>query len=71
MSQHHAATELATMGAKIAPAVGVVAADAAARTFLGVGLQDWVYLLTLAYLVFQIVVILPRVRRSFDEWFDK
>jgi hypothetical protein len=71
MSQHQHATELAAMGVKAAPALVVVAADATARTFLGVGLQEWVYLLTLAYLVFQIVVILPRVRRSFDEWFDK
>lgn len=71
MSQTQTAHDVATMGAKIAPAATVVAADAATRQFWGVGLQDWVYILTLAYLLFQIVVIIPRVRETIRGWFKR
>jgi hypothetical protein len=71
MSQHQHATELAAMGVKAAPALAVVAVDATSRKFLGVGLQDWVYLLTLAYLAFQIVVIMPRVKDTIKGWFKR
>jgi len=71
MSQHQAAQDVVVAGAKLAPAAAVVATDAAARQFLGVGLQDWVYILTLAYLLFQIVVILPRVKSTIKGWFKR
>lgn len=70
MSQH-AANEVAAAGIKLAPAGAVVVADGAARTIWGVGLQDWVYIATLLYLAFQIVVIMPRVVTTVQGWFKR
>lgn len=75
MSSH--AHDIITAGAKVAPAVGVVAADTAMRQLWGISFQDWVYILTAVYLVFQIVVIMPRLAqavktgwRTVMEWFS-
>lgn len=46
-----------TMAAKAAPAVTIVSAD----LVFGYSFETWVYILTAVYLVFQIVVILPKV----------
>lgn len=62
MSQQ--AHDVAVAGAKLAPAVGVVAADATMRQLWGLSFQDWVYILTAIYLVFQIVVIMPRLAEA-------
>jgi len=63
--------EVVAAGGKLAPAAVVVTSDAVARTFFGMSFQDWVYILTAAYLIFQIVVILPRVGGTIKGWFKR
>jgi len=47
--------ELATQAVKVAPPIAVSALNTA-----GMPLSEWIYILTAVYLVFQIIVIVPR-----------
>lgn len=71
MSSSQTAHDVAIAGAKLAPAVGVVAADATMRQLWGISFQDWVYILTAVYLAFQMIVIAPRVWHTIRGWFVK
>ena len=40
-------------------------------TFTGVQLQDWLIMATLLYTVIQIIIALPKLKQSFNEWRKK
>jgi len=40
-------------------------------TLAGVQLQDWLIMATILYTVIQIVIALPKLKQSFNEWRDK
>ena len=40
-------------------------------TLTGVQLQDWLIIATIIYTVIQIIISLPKLKRSFNEWRDK
>lgn len=63
--------EVVAAGGKLAPAAVVVTSDAVARKFFGMSLQDWVYVATLLYLGFQMVVIMPKVLTTWRGWLGK
>jgi len=67
MSQHQASLEVGTAAIKAAPVLAVAAAD----SVLGIPLQNWVYILTIVYLLFQLVVIAPKVPAVIIEFYRK
>jgi len=67
MSQHQAALDVGTAAMKAAPVLAVAAAD----SVLGIPLQSWVYILTIIYLLFQLVVIAPKVPAAMIEFYQK
>lgn len=40
-------------------------------TLAGVQLQDWLIMATILYTVIQIIIALPKLKKSFNEWRDK
>ena len=40
-------------------------------TFTGVQLQDWLVMVTILYTVIQIIIALPNLKQSFNEWRKK
>jgi hypothetical protein len=40
-------------------------------TVAGVQLQDWLIMATILYTVIQIIIALPKLKKSFNEWRDK
>ena len=40
-------------------------------TLAGVQLQDWLIMVTLLYTVIQIIIALPKLKQSFNEWRGK
>ena len=40
-------------------------------TVTGVQLQDWLIMVTLLYTVIQIIIALPKLKQSFNEWRKK
>lgn len=64
-SQQH--IEGASMAvAKASPPVAV-----SGLTLAGVQLQDWLIIATLIYTVIQIVILLPKLKQSLEEWGKK
>jgi len=67
MSQHQSALDVGTAAMKAAPVLAVAAAD----NVFGIPLQNWVYILTIIYLLFQLVVIAPKVPAAMIEFYHK
>jgi len=40
-------------------------------TLAGIQLQDWLIMATILYTVIQIIIALPELKKSFNEWRDK
>ena len=40
-------------------------------TLAGVQLQDWLIMTTIIYTVMQIIIALPKLKKSFSEWREK
>ena len=40
-------------------------------TLAGIQLQDWLIMATILYTVIQIIIALPKLKQSFNEWRDK
>ena len=40
-------------------------------TLMGIQLQDWLIITTLLYTVIQIIIALPELKKSFNEWRNK
>jgi len=40
-------------------------------TLAGIQLQDWLVMVTILYTVIQIIIALPELKKSFNEWRDK
>jgi len=40
-------------------------------TLAGIQLQDWLIMATIIYTVIQIIIALPELKKSFNEWRDK
>jgi hypothetical protein len=40
-------------------------------TVAGVQLQDWLIMATILYTLIQIIIALPKLKKSFNEWRDK
>jgi hypothetical protein len=40
-------------------------------TLAGIQLQDWLIMATIIYTVIQIIIELPKLKKSFNEWRDK
>ena len=40
-------------------------------TLAGVQLQDWLIMVTILYTVIQIIIALPKLKQSFNEWRNK
>jgi len=40
-------------------------------TLAGIQLQDWLIMATIIYTVIQIIIALPKLKQSFNEWRNK
>ena len=40
-------------------------------TLMGIQLQDWLIMATILYTVIQIIIALPKLKKSFSEWRNK
>jgi len=40
-------------------------------TVVGIQLQDWLIMATILYTVIQIIIALPKLKQSFNEWRKK
>lgn len=40
-------------------------------TLMGIQLQDWLIMATILYTIIQIIIALPKLKKSFNEWRDK
>lgn len=40
-------------------------------TLMGIQLQDWLIMATIIYTVIQIIIALPKLKKSFSEWRNK
>jgi len=40
-------------------------------TLAGIQLQDWLVMVTILYTVIQIIIALPKLKKSFNEWRKK
>ena len=65
-SQQHLENGLTMAAAKVSPPVIV-----SGLTVVGVQLQDWLIMATLLYTVIQIIIALPKLKQSFNEWRGK
>ena len=63
-SQHFEGVSVAV--AKTFPPIAV-----SGLTLAGVQLQDWLIMATLLYTVIQIIIALPKLKKSFKEWRNK
>jgi len=43
----------------------------AGMTLAGIQLQDWLIMVTILYTVIQIIIALPNLKQSFNEWRNK
>lgn len=43
----------------------------AGMTLAGIQLQDWLVMVTILYTVIQIIIALPELKKSFNEWRKK
>lgn len=62
----HLESGLSVAAAKVSPPVIV-----SGLTIAGVQLQDWLIIATLLYTVIQIIIALPNLKQSFNEWRKK
>lgn len=65
-SQQHLENGLTMAAAKVSPPVIV-----SGLTVAGVQLQDWLIMATILYTVIQIIIALPKLKKSFNEWREK
>lgn len=65
-SQQHIENGLSMAAIKTSPPVIVTGI-----TLAGVQLQDWLIMATILYTVIQIVIALPKLKQSFNEWRKK
>ena len=64
--QQHLENGLTMAVAKVSPPVIV-----ACMTLAGIQLQDWLIMVTILYTVIQIIIELPKLKKSFNEWRNK
>ncbi len=62
----HLETGVTMAVAKVSPPVVV-----SGLTLGGVQLQDWLIIATIIYTVIQIIILLPELKQSFNEWRKK
>ena len=65
-ASQHIENGLSMAVAKTSPPVVV-----SGLTLAGVQLQDWLIMATILYTVIQIIIALPELKKSFNEWRDK
>jgi len=65
-SSQHIETGVTMAVAKVSPPVIV-----SGLTVTGVQLQDWLVMVTIFYTVIQIIIALPNLKQSFNEWRKK
>ena len=65
-SSQHLETGVTMAVAKVSPPVIV-----SGLTLAGVQLQDWLVMVTILYTVIQIIIALPKLKQSFNEWRKK
>ena len=65
-SQQHLEHGLSMAAIKTSPPVLV-----SGLTLAGVQLQDWLIMATILYTVIQIIIELPKLKQSFNEWRKK
>ena len=65
-NSQHLENGLTMAAAKVSPPVIV-----SGLTVAGVQLQDWLIMATLLYTVIQIIIALPNLKQSFNEWRKK
>ena len=65
-SSQHIENGLSMAAIKTSPPVIV-----SGMTLAGIQLQDWLILATLLYTVIQIIIALPKLKQSFNEWRKK
>lgn len=65
-NSQHLENGLTMAAAKVSPPVIV-----SGLTVAGVQLQDWLIMATLLYTVIQIIIALPKLKQSFNEWRKK
>ena len=65
-SHQHLENGLTMAAAKASPPLIVTG-----MTLAGIQLQDWLVMVTILYTVIQIIIALPNLKQSFNEWRDK
>ncbi len=65
-SQQHLEHGLSMAAIKTSPPIIVTG-----MTFAGIQLQDWLVMVTILYTVIQIIIALPNLKQSFNEWRKK
>ena len=65
-SQQHLEHGLSMAAIKTSPPIIVTG-----MTFAGIQLQDWLVMTTILYTVIQIIIELPNLKQSFNEWRKK
>ena len=65
-SHQHLESGLSMAAIKTSPPVIVTG-----MTLMGIQLQDWLIITTLLYTVIQIIISLPELKKSFNEWRNK
>jgi len=65
-SQQHLEHGLSMAAIKTSPPIIVTG-----MTFAGIQVQDWLVMATILYTVIQIIIALPNLKQSFNEWRKK
>ena len=65
-SQQHLEHGLSMAAIKTSPPIIVTG-----MTVVGIQLQDWLIMATILYTVIQIIIALPKLKKSFSEWREK
>ena len=65
-SQQHLEHGLSMAAIKTSPPIIVTG-----MTVVGIQLQDWLIIATILYTVIQIIIALPKLKQSFNEWRKK
>jgi len=65
-SHQHLESGLSMAAIKTSPPVIVTG-----MTLAGIQLQDWLVMVTILYTVIQIIIALPNLKQSFNEWRKK
>ena len=65
-SQRHLEHGLSMAAIKTSPPIIVTG-----MTVVGIQLQDWLIMATILYTVIQIIIELPKLKQSFNEWRKK